>query len=241
MLTIYSPLLLRPAAAPRTHSRPHGGPTTDINDANYCSYATCPAPSFALWKQQPPPTGDPSADQIVAGLNKDILLPYMVGVNHSLYSYPWENKSDVPFFRGRGASGANDHDHVIVRRGGDVVAYRPRQFLANYSAQHPEQLDVGLIDGAATTESGSPPRLVAAGPAPIRDHAKHKFVLALDGVTGSFRLTRLLHCDSVVLKQKSNWMEYMCAVVAFLWCWVSPKHRPAGWCLARRSAHASAN
>ena len=50
----------------------------DVNDEGYClSPDRCPAPSLALWK-----TEDMS----------DILVPYMVGINHSRYSVASKEK-----------------------------------------------------------------------------------------------------------------------------------------------------
>jgi hypothetical protein len=40
------------------------------------------------------------------------------------------------------------------------------------------------------------------------DHARFKFVLSLDGNTCSNRFAKLLHLNSVVLKEDSEWMEY---------------------------------
>ena len=43
---------------------------------------------------------------------------------------------------------------------------------------------------------------------PIREHARHKYLLALDGKTGSFRYSRLLYSNSVALKEDSPFEEF---------------------------------
>ena len=40
------------------------------------------------------------------------------------------------------------------------------------------------------------------------DHARFKFLLSLDGATVAGRFAKLLHTNSVVLKEESPWVEY---------------------------------
>lgn len=47
----------------------------------------------------------------------------------------------------------------------------------------------------------------------IRDHARFRYLLALDGLTVSQRLAKLMHTDSVVLKEDSGWEEYYYAAL----------------------------
>lgn len=199
----------------------------DVNDTPFCGDGrACPAPSFAFWKERRPYPGAPAGVPGVPGApgvggpwaqaaSPDILVPHMIGANHTLYDFPWDLKAERPFFRGRGndhpvrvgggtgtgtGAGAGAGGNGVAPQGGGVVL--PRAFLANLSA-------------AQAREGAAEPRLDVAllgpdgqGEVSIRDHAKHKFLLALDGITGSFRLSRLMHCNSAVLKQRSPWVEF---------------------------------
>jgi hypothetical protein len=149
----------------------------DINDNGYCvPPRVCAAPSFALWRED----GSGATD---------ILLPYMLGVNHSTYDVPWEAKEPRAFFRGR----RNEHRHAFSNSSMNAS----RSTLVALSAAHNDTLDARFVEGEN-----------AAPEVPIRDHARRKYLLALDGVTGSFRFSRLLWCNSLVLKESSHWQEY---------------------------------
>jgi hypothetical protein len=42
----------------------------------------------------------------------------------------------------------------------------------------------------------------------LRDHARYRYLLNLDGSSASFRLAQLLVVNSLVLKQTSPYIEY---------------------------------
>ena len=102
---------------------------------------------------------------------------------------PWAAKESRAFFRGR----RNEHAHVFP----NGTSASSRSALVALSAVHNDTLDARFVEG-----NNSAPEV------PIRDHARRKYLLALDGVTGSFRFSRLLSCNSLVLKEASPWHEY---------------------------------
>ena len=102
---------------------------------------------------------------------------------------PWEAKSPRAFFRGR----RNEH----LRAFSNGTSASSRSTLVNLSVTHSDALDARFVDGVN-----------AAPEVPIRDHARYRYLLALDGITGSFRFSRLLMCNSLVLKEASPWHEY---------------------------------
>lgn len=142
----------------------------------------------------------------------DIMVPYMYGINHtcvyyflrngnvsqaltcwlhrSTYDVPWADKEPRAFFRGR----CNEHDHVFPN--GSIA--KSRSTMLALSRAHNDTMDAYLVDRVPD------PRPEV----PIREHARHKYLLALDGITGSSRLSRLLWCNSLILKEASPWQEY---------------------------------
>jgi hypothetical protein len=107
----------------------------------------------------------------------------------STYDVPWAEKNPRAVFRGR----KNEH----VRDFGNGTMAASRSMMVNLSTTHADVLDARFTDGKA----GAPEL-------PIREHSRYKYALALDGVTGSSRLSRLLWCNSLVLKEASPWHEY---------------------------------
>ena len=98
-------------------------------------------------------------------------------------------KEPRAFFRGR----PNEHAHHFPN--GSSV--KSRSMMVMLTATHNDTLDARFLGGADSVQE-----------VPIRDHAHFKYLLALDGKTGSSRLSRLLSCNSLVLKEASPWQEY---------------------------------
>ncbi|GFR46059.1 hypothetical protein Agub_g7529, partial [Astrephomene gubernaculifera] len=180
----------------------------------------CPAPVLSLIKEW-----DKNRDE-------DILVPITVGMHRwrPLYYFPWRLKVDKAVFRGRPYCHTK---HMPYTQG--VCS---RTYFAAMTQTHPEWsrfLDVGLLEGYnftfrggsgggsggmggsgnssasrnSSSSSGSSRMLVAArGFVPTEELARFRYVLALDGITASSRLAKLLSMNSVVLKQTSPWIEW---------------------------------
>jgi hypothetical protein len=113
----------------------------------------------------------------------------------SAYTFPWELKDSAhAFFRGR------DNFHPRPFPSLANATFSSRHFLANLTLKHPDALDVRLLD--------APDPAVRGAEVKIKEHARHKYLLALDGITGSFRIGRLMYTNSVILKEESLWEEY---------------------------------
>jgi hypothetical protein len=111
---------------------------------------------------------------------------------------PWTAKEARAFFRGR----RNEHARAFVvvdalNGTNSSVRAASRSTMVALSGAHAEALDAAFVEGEGAAEE-----------VPIREHARRKYLLALDGVTGSFRLSRLLWCNSLLLKEASPWQEY---------------------------------
>ncbi|GFR49388.1 hypothetical protein Agub_g11440 [Astrephomene gubernaculifera] len=171
----------------------------DIGDAGGCLGKPCAAPMLAYFRQRQE-MGYPWKIQATTG-DKTILMPSIyldVGrdaVNgrlqpYSLYSFPWEKKINKAVFRGTGWC-----------HGGKVVAC-PRRHLANESNfnGHNDTLDVQI-----TGWVGPPMPYQSLS---IKDHARYKYVLSLDGATASNRFAKLLGTNSVVLKEESAYIGH---------------------------------
>ncbi len=53
-----------------------------------------------------------------------------------------------------------------------------------------------------------PPHPAQLPALPLKDHARHRWLLNLDGISASSRFGQLLHTNSVVLKMRSKYIEY---------------------------------
>jgi hypothetical protein len=52
------------------------------------------------------------------------------------------------------------------------------------------------------------PYLPAMPTVPFEEHPKFKYLLNCDGIVAAYRLSNLMHINSLILKQDSPWMEY---------------------------------
>jgi len=131
---------------------------------------------------------------------------------------PWEARKDRAFFRGHDWESINSHVDLLLSRPAEPCVSRwsvtssfgYRRWYEELSAPGSALegvLDVGLTgapDFSLKKRNGRP----FAEPVSIPDHAKHKYLLHLDGSAHSTRLVKLLTLGSVVLKQDSPYMEY---------------------------------
>ncbi|CAK0901584.1 unnamed protein product [Prorocentrum cordatum] len=137
-------------------------------------------------------------------------------------AHPWEGRGGRAFFRGHDWDSSNSFTELLPTRPeedclerspwGDSTS-RPfgyRRWLASQSEPGEPlagELDVGLTGAPSFVEAQHPGRKYAA-PVPMEDHARHKYLLHLDGTTASNRLLKLLMLGSVVLKQDSVYQEW---------------------------------
>ncbi|KAG2494768.1 hypothetical protein HYH03_007013 [Edaphochlamys debaryana] len=161
-------------------------------DVGWCyNLKACPMPALALSKES------------ITG-RYDILVPMMSKNDLPLYDYPWALKENKAFFVGR----ANwRHSPKVFRaENGTNVTYFSRLHMAQMSLKHPDKIHAALIGKVPNMDS--PNARITYAEAPLPDHARWKFVMNLDGVTYAFRLGRLMHTNSVVLKEETSWPEY---------------------------------
>ncbi|KAG2500689.1 hypothetical protein HYH03_001455 [Edaphochlamys debaryana] len=74
-----------------------------------------------------------------------------------------------------------------------------------------DRIDVGILTSESTRKVvvDTKTRTVRGAEfMPLREAARFRFTLALDGITASFRLAKLLSLNSVVIKQESPWIEW---------------------------------
>ncbi|CAJ1388995.1 unnamed protein product [Effrenium voratum] len=130
--------------------------------------------------------------------------------------YPWENRTQRAFFRGHDWSASNAFTELLPTRPAEhcikqhdiSMSFGYRRWYAELShGPLKDVLDVGLT-GAPDFVKAQNPQQVYVRPVPLPDHAKHKYLLHLDGTAASNRLLKLLLMGSVVLKQDSIYEEY---------------------------------
>ncbi|GIM03679.1 hypothetical protein Vretimale_8200 [Volvox reticuliferus] len=129
----------------------------------------------------------------------DLLLPTMAYAPRSLSYFPWELKKDIAFFRGIAYCPLYHDLHPIC----------PRALLANVTAAgwFPNDLDVRLVRRfqGRLGSKGQYRQTVSLREAKFtapRDHARYRYLLNMDGLSGSTRMGVLMTTDSVILKSR---------------------------------------
>eukprot|EP00798_Chlamydomonas_sp_ICE-L_P030640 gene30640-35655_t len=147
--------------------------------------------------------------------DEDILVPVTLDANQPSYDFPWEKKIDRAFFRGTNYCHSRTFGYAK-----DVCSRKHLEQLSRQaSARGPAILDSGapMLDVGLTAKlagnigkpaPGSNDGLILQSTVPIESHARFSFLLSLDGITASNRLSKLMHTNSVVLKQHSPWIEW---------------------------------
>ncbi|KAG2501899.1 hypothetical protein HYH03_000397 [Edaphochlamys debaryana] len=138
--------------------------------------------------------------------DEDILVPITVGMHKAkpLYYFPWKKKIDRAIFRGT--------EYCHTRQYGYAPDTCSRTYFAHMTHLNPDWarfVDVGMVDNYTTrAPDGGSQVIPARGFVPMPELARFRYTLALDGITASSRLARLLSLNSVVLKQTSPWIEW---------------------------------
>lgn len=132
--------------------------------------------------------------------------------------HPWDTRKARGFFRGHDWDSSNGFIEFLSTRGADSCIPKDDVSMAfGYRRWYADQcrpggplegvLDVGLTGAPSFREAADAEREYAA-PVSLPDHARHKYLLHLDGTTASNRLAKLLLMGSVVLKQDTVYEEY---------------------------------
>jgi hypothetical protein len=112
-----------------------------------------------------------------------------------LYNFPWDLKNPKAFLR--------------ARLQGCMPENNSRLALTATAATHPELLDVAMVKVAGSyvdlVNSG---KLQLGSFVPIEEHARWRYLISADGCAASVRVAKVLSMNSVVLKEKSDWIEY---------------------------------
>ncbi|PNH10315.1 Protein O-glucosyltransferase 1 [Tetrabaena socialis] len=135
----------------------------------------------------------------------------------SVYLYPWHLKKDLAYFRGVPFCSGYWHQHTAA----NCTFICPRAYLSwrsfdDQRSGRPQLLDVGLVEPFVMPQQpgpGSPPLCVPEAPpvvprTPVADHTHYKWLLHIEGVTASSRLSQLFMTNSVVLFQQQPFVEY---------------------------------
>jgi len=132
-------------------------------------------------------------NQVFHKTDIDLLLPHFLRPYDNLYFYPWHKKKDKALLRGA----------IQGTMGPMSTRYRLAKLSLNDSGK--DHLDVGIVSHRARFK---PDPNVMKSYLPQAQHAKWKFLLNADGHTASCRLGAVMQTNSVVLRQRSHWIEY---------------------------------
>ncbi|EFJ51729.1 hypothetical protein VOLCADRAFT_87485 [Volvox carteri f. nagariensis] len=127
--------------------------------------------------------------------DEDILVPVTVGMHGwaPLHYFPWDRKIERAVFRGR------EYCHTRVYPYAPGVCSRTYMaFMTQYNPEWAPFVDVGLLDNY-TLHLANRTAVQITGRGFVR--VSELYLLALDGITASYRLGHLLSLNSVVLKQ----------------------------------------
>ncbi|GFR48600.1 hypothetical protein Agub_g10504 [Astrephomene gubernaculifera] len=155
--------------------------------------------------------GEPDGDDL------DILVPQWLYTPSQLYMHPWHLKKDLAFFRGEPFCSSYWWDRYRCH---DAC---PRTALAQLAARdmaagNASVLDVGLLRGVERERGadGQPltrfrclkQDLPALQWVSLPEHSRYRWLLHLEGLTASSRLSQLMLVNSVVVLQRQPFVEY---------------------------------
>lgn len=137
----------------------------------------------------------------------DIAAPSMTYADFPQYALPWESKADKAFWRG--SNSCRGYHHGFSRCSRSWLAYKSAfKGMSNLT-------DVGLVDGADASEldeewgkTSGPKPIPKAAYVSLKEHARYRYLLHLDGGSANTRLHSLMHVNSVLLKQRSPYIEW---------------------------------
>lgn len=122
--------------------------------------------------------------------DEDFLIPLMNHKFDKAYNVPWEQKQPKALFRG--ALRCRNANETCTRRE-----------IYKLGEANPDVLDVGLTAvSAGTAHDGQ-----LASAVPLEKQAAFKYLLELDGGAGSARTEKLLLTNSLVVRQKPQYID----------------------------------
>ncbi|PNW84102.1 hypothetical protein CHLRE_04g220900v5 [Chlamydomonas reinhardtii] len=143
------------------------------------------------------------------GDDLDILVPQMMAIPDALHSVPWHLKKDLAFFRGvpscsRMWEQTYKREEACSRMHLAYLSERDRR------AGNATALDVGLADEYKVVgeKKSTPYELPKYDRVPLETHAHYKWLLNLEGVVAAYRMGQLLAMNSLVLHQRTYFIEY---------------------------------
>ncbi|KAG2423179.1 hypothetical protein HXX76_010947 [Chlamydomonas incerta] len=143
------------------------------------------------------------------GDDLDILVPQMIAIPDALHSVPWHLKKDLAFFRGvpscsRIWEQTYKREEACARMHLAYLSERDRR------AGNATALDVGLADEYKVVgpDKSTPYELPKFERVPLSTHAHYKWLLNLEGMVAAYRMGQLLSMNSLVLYQRSIFIEY---------------------------------
>ncbi|GIL80033.1 hypothetical protein Vretimale_12862 [Volvox reticuliferus] len=159
----------------------------NLYDEPICELAgRCVVPVFSMHKRINITT-DSSVDD-------DVLLPHLGHSFNRLLFYPWHQKDPRAMLR------------ATMQASMDTNCVRAQ--LANLAAKASggKLLDVGFFRNRK--RSWDMPKSYQRPYIPMTRHAMYKFLINADGHVSSSRLGYIMQTNSVILKQRSPWIEY---------------------------------
>lgn len=185
-------LLQRALEAAKPEDRVDSAFIVNTRNVPICALDICHAPIFSMYKLWPSASSGLTRDE-------DILFPVANYNFEDMYIYPWQGKRSVAMFRG-------------VGRCSNIKACT-RTMVAEYADTHPDLLDVQLThavvehvgrDGVAQRTRG---KHRVGEFVSMANHTRWKYLINMDGTTGSARLWQIMGTNSVVLKERSDWVD----------------------------------
>jgi len=138
-------------------------------------------PAWAFWG------GGPAIGLYPRGLGRWDMHRESMGESARLM--PWEEKSDLAFFRGSRTSGERDP-------------------LVRLSRKCPKLVDASYTKNQAWKSSKDTLGMEPAEEASLESHCGYKYLFNYRGVAASFRLKHLFLCRSLVFHVGSDWLEF---------------------------------
>ena len=179
----------------------------DLRDAVDCKGTDdCQVPLFGFFVGRAD-WGQPFSWDTLEPGGGTLLVPAADDVDHALYDYPWKLKKNVAFFRGGRYCHGNAFSEMEIN-GAKIGC--SRTFLTSLSRLFNGST---FLDASYATDHARTPGMSQFASEPpsyysLPDHARFKFLLNLEGATLSERFAKLLHTNSVVMKEDSPWIEY---------------------------------
>lgn len=138
-------------------------------------------PAWSFW------AGGPAIKLYPTGLGR--WDEHRQSINDASYTWPWELKKPMGFFRGSRTSSERDSIVLLSRNRSDLV---DAQYTKNQAWK-----------SIRDTLDAEPAREIS-----LEDHCEYKYLFNFRGVAASFRLKHLFLCNSLVFHVGDEWQEF---------------------------------